>query len=150
MIIVHAARLSEEDGPRQLGLSPIAPIPIREGPPIHSNRLAVWRIVWFGEVHLLWVFLKTMSLLNSFYFNLHWATLLPMTSYEEILGSAKQLSSAERVQWADALLAEELGFGMWGERKEVADAEATCPTCARLKCARLMVAKRHLKSFCAR
>ncbi len=91
-----------------------------------------------------------MSLLNSFYFNLHWATLLPMTSYEEILGSAKQLSSAERVQLADALLAEELGFGMWGERKEVADAEATCPTCARLKCARLMVAKRHLKSFCAR
>ena len=47
-----------------------------------------------------------------------------MTSYEEILESAKRLSSAERVQLADALLAEELGFGMWREREEVADAEA--------------------------
>ena len=46
-----------------------------------------------------------------------------MTSYEEILESAKRLSSAERVQLADALLAEELGFGMWRGRKEVADAE---------------------------
>ena len=46
-----------------------------------------------------------------------------MTSYEEILESAKRLSSAERVQLADALLAEELGFGMWREREEVADAE---------------------------
>ena len=46
-----------------------------------------------------------------------------MTSYEEILESAKRLSSAERVQLADALLAEELGFGMWREREDVVDAE---------------------------
>ena len=46
-----------------------------------------------------------------------------MTSYEEILESAKRLSSAERLQLADALLAEELGFGMWRARKDVADTE---------------------------
>ncbi|HKO96878.1 MAG TPA: hypothetical protein VJU86_07800 [Pyrinomonadaceae bacterium] len=46
-----------------------------------------------------------------------------MTSYEEILESAKQLSSPERLQLADALLAEELGFGMWRAREDVADAE---------------------------
>ena len=45
-----------------------------------------------------------------------------MTSYEEILESAKRLSSAERVQLADALLAEELGFGMWRGREDVKDA----------------------------
>jgi hypothetical protein len=45
-----------------------------------------------------------------------------MTSYEEILESAKQLSSAERLQLADALLAEELGFGMWRQREDIADA----------------------------
>ena len=44
-----------------------------------------------------------------------------MTSYEEILESAKRLSSPERLQLADALLAEELGFGMWRERKDIAD-----------------------------
>jgi hypothetical protein len=47
-----------------------------------------------------------------------------MTSYEEILESAKRLSSTERLQLADALLAEELGFGMWREREDIADAEA--------------------------
>ena len=47
-----------------------------------------------------------------------------MTSYEEILESAKRLSSMERLQLADALLAEELGFGMWREREDIADAEA--------------------------
>ena len=46
-----------------------------------------------------------------------------MTSYEEILESAKRLSSTERLQLADALLAEELGFGMWRDREDVADAE---------------------------
>jgi hypothetical protein len=46
-----------------------------------------------------------------------------VTSYEEILESAKRLSSTERLQLADALLAEELGFGMWRERGDVADAE---------------------------
>lgn len=44
-----------------------------------------------------------------------------MTSYEEILESAKRLSSTERLQLADALLAEELGFGMWRNRQDVAD-----------------------------
>jgi len=47
-----------------------------------------------------------------------------MTSYEEILESAKRLSSVERLQLADALLAEEMGFGMWRGREDVADAEA--------------------------
>jgi hypothetical protein len=47
-----------------------------------------------------------------------------MTSYEEILESAKRLSSVERLQLADALLAEELGFGMWRGREDVANAEA--------------------------
>jgi len=47
-----------------------------------------------------------------------------MTSYEEILESTKRLSSIERLQLADALLAEELGFGMWRGREDVADAEA--------------------------
>ena len=49
-----------------------------------------------------------------------------MTSYEEILESAKRLSSVERLQLADALLAEDLGFGLWGMwrgREDVADAE---------------------------
>ena len=46
-----------------------------------------------------------------------------MTSYEEILESAQRLSSAERLQLADALLAEELGFGMWRAREDIADAE---------------------------
>ena len=46
-----------------------------------------------------------------------------MTSYQEILESAKRLSSTERLQLADALLAEELGFGMWSNRKDIADAE---------------------------
>ena len=46
-----------------------------------------------------------------------------MTSYEEILESAKRLSSVERLQLADALLAKELGFGMWRARVDVADAE---------------------------
>jgi hypothetical protein len=46
-----------------------------------------------------------------------------MTSYEEILESAKRLSSTERLQLADALLADELGFGMWRDREDIADAE---------------------------
>ena len=39
-----------------------------------------------------------------------------MTSYEEILESTKRLSSVEFAV-GDALLAEELGFGMWRARK---------------------------------
>lgn len=35
-----------------------------------------------------------------------------MTPYEEILESTKRLSSEERLQLADALPSEELGFGM--------------------------------------
>ena len=46
-----------------------------------------------------------------------------MISFEEILESAKRLSSVDRLQLADALLAEELGFGMWRAREDVADAE---------------------------
>jgi hypothetical protein len=46
-----------------------------------------------------------------------------MISYEEILESAKQLSSVERLQLADALLAEELGFGVWRGREDLVDAE---------------------------
>ena len=46
-----------------------------------------------------------------------------MTSYEEILESAKRLSSVERLQLADALLAEELGFGMWRNHDNGVDAE---------------------------
>ena len=47
-----------------------------------------------------------------------------MAIYEEILNQAKQLSSEERLQLADALLEEELGFGMWRNRPEMADAAA--------------------------
>ena len=43
-------------------LPPIAPVLVRQRPPIHANRLAVWGIVWFGKVHLLGVFLKTLDL----------------------------------------------------------------------------------------
>lgn len=46
-----------------------------------------------------------------------------MISYEEILESAKRLSSVERLQLADALLAEELGFGLWRAREDTVDAE---------------------------
>jgi hypothetical protein len=45
-----------------------------------------------------------------------------MAIYEEILNQAKQLSSEERLQLADALLEEELGFGMWRKRRETTDA----------------------------
>jgi len=43
-------------------------------------------------------------------------------NYEEILDQARQLSSDERLRLADALLEEELGFGMWRERAEMKDA----------------------------
>ena len=44
-----------------------------------------------------------------------------MINYEEILDQARQLSSDERMRLADALLEEELGFGMWRERAEMKD-----------------------------
>ena len=47
-----------------------------------------------------------------------------MASYEEILESATRLSSVERLPLADALLAEEPGFGMRRGHEDVADAEA--------------------------
>ena len=47
-----------------------------------------------------------------------------MTVYEEILNLAKRLSSQERLQLADALLEEELGFGMWRNRADMADVTA--------------------------
>jgi hypothetical protein len=47
-----------------------------------------------------------------------------MISYEEILDQAKGLPSEERLRLADALLEEELGFGMWRDREEMANVEA--------------------------
>ncbi len=47
-----------------------------------------------------------------------------MINYEEILDQARQLSSNERLRLADALLEEELGFGMWRERSEMKDSAA--------------------------
>ena len=47
-----------------------------------------------------------------------------MINYEELLDQARQLSSDERLRLADALLEEELGFGMWRERAEIKDAAA--------------------------
>lgn len=47
-----------------------------------------------------------------------------MINYEELLDQARQLSSDERLRLADALLEEELGFGMWRERAEMKDAAA--------------------------
>jgi len=37
---------------------------------------------------------------------------------------AKQLSTEERLRLADALLQEELGFGMWRDRADLADVAA--------------------------
>jgi hypothetical protein len=45
-----------------------------------------------------------------------------MSVYEEILDQTKRLPSEERVQLADALLEEELGFGMWRDRADIKDA----------------------------
>jgi hypothetical protein len=44
------------------------------------------------------------------------------TAYDEVLSRTKKLSSEERLKLADALLAEELGFGMWAQRADVQDA----------------------------
>jgi hypothetical protein len=44
------------------------------------------------------------------------------TAYDEVLNRAKRLSPDERVRLADALLEEELGFGMWQSRADVQDA----------------------------
>ena len=44
-----------------------------------------------------------------------------MINYEELLDQARQLSSNERLRLADALLEEELGFGTWRERAEMAE-----------------------------
>jgi hypothetical protein len=44
-----------------------------------------------------------------------------MITYEEILNQAKQLSFEDRLRLADALLEEELGFGMWSDRAQMAD-----------------------------
>jgi hypothetical protein len=49
---------------------------------------------------------------------------LTVINYEEILDQARQLSSVERLRLADALLEEELGFGMWRHRAEMKDAVA--------------------------
>jgi hypothetical protein len=44
------------------------------------------------------------------------------TAYDEVLSRTKKLSSEERLKLVDALLAEELGFGMWAQRADVEDA----------------------------
>ncbi|MEK6409700.1 MAG: hypothetical protein AABN34_22480 [Acidobacteriota bacterium] len=43
------------------------------------------------------------------------------TAYDELLNRARRLSPEERVRLADALLEEELGFGMWQSRADVQD-----------------------------
>jgi hypothetical protein len=47
-----------------------------------------------------------------------------VNTYEEILNLTRQLPPAQRLMLADALLAEELGFGMWRERTEMKDVTA--------------------------
>lgn len=47
-----------------------------------------------------------------------------MAIYQEILNQAKQLSSEEKLQLANALLEEELGYGMWRDRDEMTDVAA--------------------------
>src|SRR5438477_12122298 len=47
-----------------VGNDPIAPITIRHRPPISSNRLAIGRIVWLREVHLLWIVLEAFDLVR--------------------------------------------------------------------------------------
>jgi hypothetical protein len=47
-----------------------------------------------------------------------------MNSYEEILKLTRQLPAEQRLLLADTLLAEELGFGMWRDRTEMADVTA--------------------------
>lgn len=73
-----------------------------------------------------------------------------MTSYEEILESARRLSSPERLQLVDALLAEELGFGMWREREDIADAADYMFELRDAGCVHLMAARRLPRSSCAK
>ncbi len=47
-----------------------------------------------------------------------------MNNYEAILHLTRQLSAQQRVELADALLAEEFGCGMWRERAEMSDVPA--------------------------
>ncbi len=47
-----------------------------------------------------------------------------MDTYEAILHLTRQLPVPQRVRLADALLAEEFGFGMWRERAEMSDVPA--------------------------
>jgi hypothetical protein len=59
-----------------------------------------------------------------------------MVTYEEILNQAKQLSLEERMRLADALLEEELGFGMWRNRAEMTDAAAYVEQVRESECSR--------------
>ena len=45
-------------------------------------------------------------------------------TYEVVYKQAQQLSVQDRLRLADALLAEELGFGMWREQADFADVSA--------------------------
>lgn len=44
-----------------------------------------------------------------------------MMTYEQVYKQAQQLPARERLLLADALLAEDLGFGMWRDQPEMAD-----------------------------
>src|SRR6185369_4502380 len=54
---------SADQSAHSKNLSRSAPLPIRPAPPIHSNRLAVGRIVLFGEIHLLRIILEAFDLI---------------------------------------------------------------------------------------
>lgn len=54
----------------------------------------------------------------------HWRYNQIVLRYEEVLSLVKQLSSEERLRLADSLLKEELGFGMWASRTDLADVAA--------------------------
>ena len=45
-------------------------------------------------------------------------------TYEVVYKQAQQLSLQDRLRLADALLSEELGFGMWREKPDFADVPA--------------------------
>ena len=47
-----------------------------------------------------------------------------MVTYQEVLTLTRQWPSEQKLKLADTLLAEELGFGMWRDRADMADVEA--------------------------
>ncbi len=47
-----------------------------------------------------------------------------MSTYQEVLTMTRPWPSEQKLKLADTLLAEELGFGMWRDRTDMADVEA--------------------------